>query len=256
VFRWLTERRRKRLLEEPFPDTWLAHLEDNVAAYALLVDDERKRLRDLVQVFIAEKHWEGCGGLELTDEMRVTIAGSACLLILGRDHDLMREVESILVYPSTVMLPEQPRGFFDGRPIVNDGPTAVHGVAHGGGPVVLAWDDVLAGGRGQGRRNVVFHEFAHKIDMHDGTIDGTPPLDSSAARRAWAEICSKAYLELRERVDAGKKTFLDDYGATNEAEFFAVATETYFIRPEKLRAEEPELFAILADFYRFEPPPR
>ena len=98
VWRWLTERRRAHLLERPFPDEWREILERDVKAYALLAPDEQQHLRDLAQVFIAEKHWEGCGGLELDDRIRVTVAGSACLLILGRDHDLLAEVESILVY--------------------------------------------------------------------------------------------------------------------------------------------------------------
>src|SRR5689334_1096295 len=122
MFRWLTERRRRRLLETPFPDAWNGILERNVAAYKLLHDDEKQRLRDLVQVFIAEKHWEGAGGLELTDEIKVTIAGTGCQLLLGRDHDLFAAVDSIVVYPSTVFLPEPPRSFFDpgARPIHGD----------------------------------------------------------------------------------------------------------------------------------------
>src|SRR5690242_4564757 len=100
MFGWLTERRRKRLLETPFPAAWIEILERNVAAYKLLDEPEQKHLRDLVQVFIAEKHWEGCGGLELDDEITVTIAGTGCQLLLGRSHDLFAEVESILVYPS------------------------------------------------------------------------------------------------------------------------------------------------------------
>jgi hypothetical protein len=113
-----------------------------------------------------------------------------------------------------------------------------------------AWDEVLEGGRGKGKRNVVFHELAHKIDMVDGTIDGTPPLPDA---RRWAQVCSEVFLELRERVEDGKRTFLDEYAATNEAEFFAVATEAYFMAPAKLEAAHPELFAVLRDFYRFDP---
>src|SRR5258706_9209071 len=100
MFRWLTERRRRHILEHPFPPVWIAHLQANVAAYNLLDDAERTHLRQLAQVFVAEKNWEGCGGLEMTDEVKVTIAGQACLLILGRSHDLFREVLSIFVYPS------------------------------------------------------------------------------------------------------------------------------------------------------------
>ena len=256
MFGWLTERRRRKLEAAPFPAHWQPFLDDNVALYARLDPPMQERLRDLTVVFIDEKSWEGCGGFELSEEAQVTIAAQACILLLGREHALYEDVDSILVYPSTMVAPPRQRGFFELSTTVADSETALHGQAWIKGPVILAWDDVLAGGRGHGKRNVVLHEFAHKIDMQDGSIDGTPPLDSAAARRAWAAVCSKVYLELRERVDAGKATFLDDYGATNEAEFFAVATETYFLRPAKLREEEPALYGLLAEFYRFEPPAR
>lgn len=249
IFRWLTERRRAHLLEQPFPAAWITTLEQNVRAYALLDAEEQQHLRDLAQVFIAEKHWEGCGGLELDDEMRVTIAGSACLLILGRDHDLMKEVESILVYPSAVMLPEQARGTFDGRPVVADGPMPVLGVAHGGGPVVLAWDSVLAGARNaKDGRNLVMHEIAHKIDFLDGDADGTPPLESTRARGEWARVCEAAFLAHKD----GSEHLLRDYATTNEAEFFAVATEMFFERPKQLARELPKLYAVLRAFYNLD----
>ena len=249
IFRWLTERRRARLLETEFPAAWTEILAENVHAYRLLDEEEQQHLRDLVQVFIAEKRWEGCNGLELDDEMRVTIAGSSCLLILGRDHDLMREVESILVYPSTVVLPDQQAGFFDGRPRVIGEGTEVLGLAHRGGPVVLAWDSVLQGARNAADgNNVVIHEMAHKIDFLDGEADGTPPLDTAAERREWARICGEAYLA----VKSGEDHFLRDYAGTNEAEFFAVASEVFFEKPKRLHKEIPELYGLLRRFYNLD----
>jgi len=254
VFGWLTERRRARLLEQPFPPAWNGYIDENVALAHRLDDEQHQRLRELVQVFVAEKHWEGCGGLEMTEEIQVTVAAQACFLLLGREHALYEDVESILVYPTTMVAPPRERGFFEsGGQVVDEAGQAILGQAHLGGPIILAWDDVLAGGRGKGKRNVVFHEFAHKIDMVDGTIDGTPPLDDRADRRTWRDVCSEVFLELRDRVDDGKRTFLDEYGATNEAEFFAVATEAYFMQPAKLEAAHAELFAVLLDFYRFDP---
>ncbi len=239
------------MLETPFPDEWTELIDDNVTIVERLDLEQRARLRDLVHVFVAEKHWEGCGGLELTDLHRVLIAAQACILLLGREHDLYTDVESILVYPDTRMSPERRAGFFDGGPrIETEGGTAILGEAHVGGPVILAWDDVLLGGRGRGMRNVVFHEFAHKIDMADGTVDGTPPLESGHDRRTWAAVCNEHYLALRAHVDADKPSFLDSYGAVNEAEFFAVTTEAYFMRPVELEEHHPELFAILRDFFR------
>ncbi|MCE9572112.1 MAG: zinc-dependent peptidase [Deltaproteobacteria bacterium] len=252
VFRWLTERRRRRILEHPFPLRWEAYLQANLAAYHLLDDDERQRLRELTQVFIAEKHWEGCGGLALTDEIKVTIAGQACLLILGRSHDLFRGVASILVYPSAVVMPPA-------RPLHNQivtapiGDQVVIGAAHRGGPIVLAWDAVQAGGLdAHDGRNVVLHELAHAIDMLDHRADGTPLLDGAAQRAAWAEVCSQAYLALRARVDHDEPSLLRAYGATSEAEFFAVATEVFFEQPHELAREEPALYALLAGFYNLD----
>ncbi len=249
IFRWLTERRRARLLETEFPSAWIDILNENVHAYRLLEADEQKALRDLVQIFIAEKNWEGCNGLELDDEMRVTIAGCSCLLILGRDHDLMKEVESILVYPSTVVLPDQEAGFFDGRPRVMSEGREVLGLAHRGGPVVLAWDSVLQGARNSADgNNVVIHEMAHKIDFLDGEADGTPPLETAEERREWARICSAVYLA----VKSGEEHFLRDYAGTNEAEFFAVASEVFFEKPKRLHKEIPELYGLLRDFYNLD----
>jgi hypothetical protein len=251
-FGWLTERRRTKLLETPFPEAWEDILDANVKAYSYLDDAERKHLRDLTQVFIDEKTWEPCGGVEeITDEMRVTIAGSACLLIMGRDHDLMNEVESILVYPSAIVLPERPQGFFNGSPqIVGGERTVALGVAHArGGPVVLAWDSVLSGAaNAKDGNNVVIHEIAHKIDFLDGDADGTPPLETAEDRREWARVCNEAFLAHK----SGEEHFLRKYAQTNEAEFFAVATEVFFEKPKQMLHELPELYGLLARFYNLD----
>ena len=250
MLRWLTERRRRHILENPFPPEWDEVLRRNVAAYALLDDDERARLRQLVQVFIAEKHWEGCGGLQLTDEIKVTIAGTGCLMLLGREHDLFGEVLSILVYPSSVVVPEQQRSIFDPGVSAGRGETPVLGVAHHGGAVVLAWDSALRGARDpRDGHNVVIHELAHKIDFLDGAADGTPPLPSGSARRAWIAAFAPAYLAHKERAERGQHSFLDDYAVTNEAEYFAVASEAFFEKPKALARELPDVYAALRQFY-------
>lgn len=253
MFRWLTERRRKHLIEAPFPEAWTAILERNVGAYELLDADEQHRLRELVQVFVAEKHWEGCGGLELTDEMRVTIAGAGCLMILAREHDLFDDVDSILVYPSTVVAPPEQRGFFDSRMTPLRTETALLGEAHYKGPVILAWDDVRQGAANpHDARNVVIHELAHKIDFLDGTIDGTPPLETRAERRAWGEAFSAAFLAQKARAEHGQTSFLRDYAITNEAEYFAVVSEAFFEKPKQLAQALPDVYAALRDFYRLD----
>jgi Mlc titration factor MtfA (ptsG expression regulator) len=258
MFEWWHERKRAEILERPFPDAWNEVIARNVAHWARLDDDEKQRLRELTQVFIAEKTWEGCGGLTLTDEIRVTVAAQACLLVLELPHRMFREVETILVYPSAVPRPARAQEVFVRSPdMVAEGPVALLGEAHLRGPVVLAWDRVLRDGkRPNDGHNLVCHEFAHKLDMLDGSADGTPPLQDRDAMRRWAKACEEAFLKLREQTAHGKPHELDAYGATNEAEFFAVATEHFFDRPRALHEHLPALYEVLAGFYRQDPASR
>jgi Mlc titration factor MtfA (ptsG expression regulator) len=255
MFEWWRERRREKLLETPFPAAHITVLERNVKHYRRLDPGAQQRLRELVQVFVAEKRWEGCGGLDLTDEMKVTIAAQACLLVLELPHRLYENVESILVYPSTVLRPAQTGGVFV-RPhgLVASGPIALLGEAHAGGPVILAWDRVVRDGtQRHAGHNLVYHEFAHKLDMLDGRTDGTPPLASRADRNRWQAVCERVFLELRARSERGEPTFIDEYGATDEAEFFAVVTEHFFDQPQGLQEAEPELYEVFSSFYRQDP---
>jgi len=255
MFEWWRERRREKLLEQPFRALDSAVLERNVKHYQRLDPAAQQRLRELVQVFVAEKRWEGCGGLDLTDEMKITIAAQACLLVLELPHRLYENVESILVYPSTVLRPAQPVGVFV-RPqgFIAGGPIALYGEAHAGGPVVLAWDRVLRDGtQRHSGHNLVYHEFAHKLDMLDGRSDGTPPLASHEDRKRWQAVCERVFLDLRAHAERGEPTFIDDYGASNEAEFFAVVTEHFFDQPQRLQQAEPELYEVFSAFYLQDP---
>jgi Mlc titration factor MtfA (ptsG expression regulator) len=257
MFSWLRSRRRRKILEQPFPSSWRDILLERFGAYHSLGDEERQRLEQMVQVFLAEKRFEGLGGLEITDEVRVLIAAQACMLILGLSHDLYRKVESILVYPSTVVRPESLFG--ERRP---DGELAssempLLGEAHLGGPVILAWDAVAHGAvHPDDGLNVVYHEFAHKLDMLDGEADGVPPLGSKAQYRTWAEVCRREYNFLIRRTDRGLESFLDDYGATHPAEFFAVATELFFEKAEEMKRRRPKLYEVLQGFYNQDPAAR
>jgi Mlc titration factor MtfA (ptsG expression regulator) len=254
MFHWLRDLTRAEARERPFPDEWEACVRTNVAHYSMLDDAERIELRAMIQVFLEEKQWEGCGGLVLNDEIRVTIAAQACLLQLGLPHDYYRNVESILVYPSTIVLPEHQPGVFEsvGMPVEHSVP--ILGQAFSQGPVILVWDAVLRGARHpeQGH-NVVYHEFAHKLDMLDGTADGTPPLVDRSQLDEWVAVCSREFEKLRSLAGTGHKSFLDAYGATNEAEFFAVATEEFFDRPLALQKHAPELYHVLSAYYRQDP---
>jgi hypothetical protein len=233
---------------------WEEIIKRNVVHYGLLSDAERAHLWALIQVFIVEKEWEGCGGLALNDEIRVTISAQACLLILNLPHNYYENVESIIVYPSTVVPPRRTPGFFETpfEPVEDEEP--IIGQAFSQGPVIIIWDAALHGGRHpELGYNVVYHEFAHKLDMLNGAADGTPPLYDRAEFREWVQVCSREYLRLQRDAERGKESFLDDYGATDEAEFFAVATEQFFDRPRALIKESPDLYNVLKEYYRQDP---
>ncbi len=254
VWHWIRDHRRKALLESPFPVEWRKLLDQNVAHVRRLQPSSLEELHALIQVFVAEKKWEGCAGLEITDEIRVTIAAQACMLVLALPNDLYREVDSILVYPSTVIVPERKPSFFEIPGEVARGPTAILGEAQLRGPVILIWDSVLRNARHPERsHNVVYHEFAHKLDMLTGRADGTPPLESEAQRKRWRIVCSEEFLKLQEMAKGGVPSFLDVYGAVNEAEFFAVATEQFFDQPTSMKRHHPSLYELLHEFYRQDP---
>jgi Mlc titration factor MtfA (ptsG expression regulator) len=254
MFQWFINRRRKKLTQAPFPSLWEDIIRRNVAHDCMLEDAERAHLRALIQVFIAEKNWEGAGGLEITDEIRVTISAQACLLLLGLPHNYYRNVESIIVYPSTVVPPQRHPGFFENTlaPLAPEHP--IIGQAFQQGPVIIIWDAALRGGRHpESGHNVIYHEFAHKLDMLDGAADGTPPLRDRAEYRDWVLTCSREYLRLKHETEKGNKSFLSAYGATNEAEFFAVATEQFFDQPRLMIEHAPDLYRVLQEYYRQDP---
>jgi hypothetical protein len=247
ILSWLRGLRRKKILATPFPADWLAYLEQNVPHYPFLAPAEQSKLRDDLRVFVAQKNWEGCAGLEITDEIRVTIAAQACLMALGLDDDPFARVLSILVYPTGYAVPEE--RWYEGWSIA--GETARLGEAWYRGPVILSWADVRRDSRhlGQGR-NLVWHEFAHQIDMLDRSNNGTPPLADRNQRRRWHDVMTAEYERLVNDAQSGRATLLDTYGTTNEAEFFAVTTECFFDRPVELRDRHPSLYELLCQYYR------
>ena len=254
MLNWYRERRRKKLIQAEFPSAWEEIIRRNMAHYSILKNAERAHLRDLIKVFIAEKYWEGAGGLALSDEIRVTISAQACLLILALPHNYYRNVQSIIVYPSTVVPPPRKRGFFETTMAPIEAEHPLLGQAFVYGPVIIVWDAALHGGRHpESGHNVVFHEFAHKLDMLDGAADGTPPLHDRAEYRDWSQICSREYKRLREDALHGRHSFLNAYAATSEAEFFAVATEQFFDQPRQLIDHAPDLYRVLQQYYRQNP---
>jgi len=246
IFGWLKRRRRRRILAEDVSRSWEAWLAEDVPFFERIPHRKRRDLIDVARILMAEKHWEGCDGLQLTDRIRLCIAAQAALLILRIDHDYYRTVKTILVYPSTYVVPRA-----DG-PVVRE--TPVHGQAVHGGPVILSWDAAAGGAMNpDDGLNVVFHEFAHALDLLDGLADGTPPLGSRDEFDAWVRDMTEHYEDLVGKVQAGRRSTLQAYGATNPAEFFAVATEAFFEKPQSLRRKLPDLYDRLHEFYRQDP---
>jgi hypothetical protein len=241
------DRRRAAVRAQPVPPAWEEFLHDNVPYFRTLGPEARAELLDHVKVLLDEKRFEGCGGLELTDEIKVTIAAQAAVLLLGRETDYYPDLEVILVYPSTYV-DRRPR-MVEGGIVVEDGEMRL-GESSDRGVVVLAWDSVLKGAADvRDGHNVVFHEFAHQLDQEDGEADGAPVLDKRASYAAWARVLGAEYKELLHSPDP----VIDDYGMKSPAEFFAVVTEAFFERPRALRARHPALYEQMSAFYKQDP---
>lgn len=241
--------RRERELKQSFPKIWRKHLQTTVPLYRQLPVQFQKTLEEQVQLFLAEKNFYGCDGFEVNDRVRVAIAGHACFLTVMRSYSDYDEVRSILVYPDVyrVQAPER-----DGMVVgVSDQVRA--GEASSRGQVVLAWSECESGAmNSKSPHNVILHEFAHQLDYLDGTADGAPPLRGEQARE-WQETMTIAYDNLRHSLRHHRKSWLDPYGATKPAEFFAVLTETFYQQPQHLKEQQPAVYELLREFYRIDP---
>ncbi|MFT4623137.1 MAG: Mlc titration factor MtfA (ptsG expression regulator) [Myxococcota bacterium] len=255
MWSWLpwARARRRRLRETPLPAEAWEVLRADVPLVQRLTEAERHRLEGLVQVFLDDKTIEGCGGLVVTDAMRWVIAAQACVLLLGLDVDLpYAGLHVVRVYPSTYAAAVVDH---DGV-LTAEGDQQRLGESSRHGYVVLSWDAARRGGqRPSDGDNVVLHEFAHQLDTADGRADGAPLLPS-ALYGPWATALGDAFSELQQDVAARRRSVIDAYGATNPAEFFAVVTETFFEQPERLQAGWPEVYAVLAQYYRQDPAAR
>ncbi len=251
VFSFSKKARRRALRVQPMPEAWRAIVDRNVPYAALLETDDRHELEALIRIFLAEKRFEGCGGLSLTDDVRVTIAAQACLLLLHiPETEVYPDLDTILVYPH----PYRAHAAHTVGPIAITSDEARLGESWTRGVVVLAWDHVNASSHPAGSgHNVVLHEFAHQLDAEDGAVDGAPNLGPRARYVAWARVLGDEYADLAQRLREGRSTDVDPYGATSPAEFFAVVTEMFFEKPTQLAQKHAGLYAELSAFYRQDP---
>ncbi|MDP7640054.1 MAG: zinc-dependent peptidase [Candidatus Hydrogenedentes bacterium] len=251
MFGMWRKRKRASLRQKPFPSVWAQIVSAKVSYYECLPEPLKRELQGNVQILLHEKHIEGCGGFEITDEVRVTIAATAAILLLNRESDYFRGLRSILVYEKAFMV--------EGEEVGDDGLVTEWGDVFSGesweqGVVILAWEEAQLGFTNScDGYNVVLHEFAHQLDDENPLAEGLPVLEDDEAYEEWAEVCSRHFKRLRRDVRMNKKTFLDAYGAGDPAEFFAVATEAFFERPIQLERKRSGLYRILSQFYRQDP---
>src|SRR5205823_7824647 len=252
IFELLKERRRRRLRARPFPKQWLTLIQRHVVFFHRLSVSDRAELLGHVQVFLAEKRFEGCGGFAITDEVRVTITAQACLLLLHRSTDYFPDLLTILVYPLTYMVEEKRQL---GEHVWEEGTVSRLGeTGRRRGSLVLSWGAVKHGAADPADgKNVVLHEFAHQLDFENHAVDGVPGLATREQQLAWSEVMKSEFASLRAADESGIPTLLNTYGATDPAEFFAVSVEAFFEQPHALRARHPRLYAELRNYFQQEP---
>ncbi|MEM9352689.1 MAG: zinc-dependent peptidase [Planctomycetota bacterium] len=254
-FNFFRNRRRRRWLAEPFPTEWAGWLEDGVWHYRYLTDALRDRLHDVVTVLVHEKEWTGGRDYEVTPRMRVVIAGQAALLTAGFSEPYYFDrLNTVIVNPG----PYQPRSSklaerLGGDDDPFDGDDR-EGESWQGGPVKLSWSVVEAEGHDPDfTSNLVMHEFAHHLDGVDGDTTGLPPINDPRFEEHFRRVTEQEFRRLQRRAHRGQPTLLDDYGASHQAEFFAVSTECFFNSPHDLAIEHPELHGVLCRLYGQDP---
>jgi len=247
----LKAKRREKLRAKPFPEKWTVVLQRDVPLYRRLSAEDRQELHGHLQVFLAEKRFEGAGGFEMTDAVRLAIAAQACILLLHRETDYFPTLNSIIVYPAEYVARLRDQ---DENGVVWEENEERAGESWAQGSLVLSWQDVLDDREDPDTDlNVVLHEFAHQLDAERGDMNGQPPIADPELRRAWSETMLGAYEDFARLVDAGRNTALDPYGAEHPSEFFAVTTETFFQQPRRLLASYPRVYEVLARYYHQDP---
>lgn len=243
--------RRKKTDATPFPAPWLQILRRSLPIYKTMWPDQQRELRQLIKRFVDHKQFVGCAGQVIDDEVRITIAAHACLLLLNRPSHEYQDLRAVLVYPSGFRVQHDKHDEFG---LVTKGEHFLIGESWSNGKVILAWDSVQQSVQNfADGQNVVLHEFAHQLDHESGITNGAPLLYNKGAYGDWARIFSAEFLHLQHASAAHQQTLIDAYGASNPAEFFAVVTETFYERPHDMAAQHAQLFDELKSYYRVDP---
>ena len=242
---------RDKITHKPFPKQWRKILQQRMPYFKLMPTDLQLQLKQHIQVFLAEKNFIGCNGVIITDEIKVTIAAQACLLLLNRKTDYYPKLKTILVYPSAFVksqLNQDASGVqFTTRMILT-------GESWDFGKVVLSWQDTLDGAKiTDDGHNVVIHEFAHQLDQENGRANGAPLLEKGQSYQCWSDVFSVQFELLQKQAQSRTPSLFDYYGATNPAEFFAVASEVFFEKSHLLNSDHPNLYHQLKQYYQVDP---
>lgn len=246
----LIKRRRDKIRQQPFSKKWREILRRNVPYFYSMPADLQLQLKQHILVFVDEKDFMGFEGVQIDDEIKITIAAQACLLLLNRKTDYYPKLKSIYVYPEAFVTNHPTK---DVAGVVHEQRRVLSGESWELGKVVLSWRDTKDGAIiVDDGRNVVIHEFAHQLDQETGSANGAPFLKHKN-RRCWSEVLSKEFDVLHSQMLKGEPSLLDKYGATNPAEFFAVASEVFFEQPQKLQHIHPNLYSQLQDLYHINP---
>jgi len=247
--KWI-EHKRSKIRSQPFPKEWRQILKRNVPFFYSMPADLQLQLKQHVLIFLSEKNFQGFEGVEITDEIRVTIAAQACLLLLNRKTNYYPKLQSIYVYPAAFVTHHPVK---DAAGVLQNKARVLSGESWELGKVILSWKDSKHGAQVfNDGHNVVIHEFAHQLDQETGAANGAPFLRHKN-RECWSQVLSKEFEYLQRKAHRGEHTLLDHYGATNPAEFFAVASEVFFERPEALKREHSALYSQLMGFYHINP---
>ena len=245
------EYQRNKIRNRPFKKEWRKIIQQRMPYFRKMPADLQLQLKQHIQVFLAEKNFIGCNGLEITDDIRITVSAQACLLLLNRKTDYYPKLQTILVYPRAFIKEQQS---MTSAGVLKVQKMALAGESWDFGKVVLSWQDTVDGAKiPDDGHNVVIHEFAHQLDQENGKANGAPILDKGQSYQCWSDVFSKHFQHLKKQAQTGEPSLFDYYGATEPAEFFAVVSEVFFEQAQPFFHKYPMLYQQLTKYYQVDP---